>query len=111
VEALRASHAIYSSLLPRREPREAAHTSLQGWLAPWPRQSMEPMVLAVEGVAPKALWARPSFSSAGTWNAERLLHQHWQAVETDLGADEGVLRVEGSDVPKPGRHSAGVKRQ
>ena len=37
VEELRAYHAIYSPLLQRREQREAAHTSLQGLLAPLPR--------------------------------------------------------------------------
>jgi SRSO17 transposase len=111
VEDLRAYHAIYSPLLQRREQRKAAHTYLQGLLAPLPRKSIEPMVLAVEGVAPKAVRAMQSFISEGTWQDERLLHQHWQEVETDLGADEGVLMVDGSDFPKQGSHSVGVKRQ
>jgi SRSO17 transposase len=111
VEELRAYHAIYSPLLQRREQREAAHTYLQGLLAPLPRKSIEPMVLAVEGGAPKAVRAMQAFISEGTWQDERLLHQHWQEVETDLGADEGVLMVDGSDFPKQGSHSVGVKRQ
>ena len=53
VEELRAYHAIYSPLFQRREQREAAHSSLQGLLATLPRKSIEPMVLAVDGVAPK----------------------------------------------------------
>jgi SRSO17 transposase len=111
VEELRAYHAIYSPLLQRREQREAAHTYLQGLLAPLPRKSIEPMVLAVEGVAPKAVRAMQSFISEGQWHDERLLHQHWKEVETELGADEGVLMVDGSDFPKQGIHSVGVKRQ
>src|SRR5712691_248809 len=111
VEELSAYHAIYSPLFQRREQREAAHTSLQGLLAPLPRKSIEPMVLAVDGVAPKAVRALQSFISEGMWHDEPLLHQHWQEVETDLGADEGVLMVDGSDFPKQGVHSAGVKRQ
>ena len=111
VEELRAYHAIYSPLFQRREQREAAHTSLQGLLATLPRKSIEPMVLAVDGVAPKAVRAMQSFISEGQWNDERLLHQHWQEVETDLGADDGVLMVDGSDFPKQGVHSVGVKRQ
>jgi SRSO17 transposase len=111
VEELRAYHAIYSPLFQRREQREAAHTYLQGLLAPLPRKSIEPMVLAVDGVAPKAVRAMQSFISAGQWNDARLLHQHWQEVETDLGADDGVLMVDGSDFPKQGVHSVGVKRQ
>ena len=52
VEELRAYHAIYSPLLQRREQRDAAHVYLQGLLAALPRKSIEPLVLAVEGVAP-----------------------------------------------------------
>ena len=111
VEEWRAYHAIYSPLWQRREQRDAAHTSLQGWLATLPRQSIEPMVLAVDGVAPKAVRARQSLISAGQWNDARLLHQHWQEVEVDLGTADGVLLVDGSDVPKQGGHSVGVKRQ
>src|SRR2546422_1358448 len=111
VEELCAYHAIYSPLLQRREQREAAHTYLQGLLATLPRKSIEPMVLAVDGVAPKAVRAMQSFISEGMWNDERLLHQHWQEVEADLGVDDGVLMVDGSDFPKQGIHSVGVKRQ
>jgi SRSO17 transposase len=111
VEELRAYHAIYSPLLQRREQREAAHTYLQGLLATLPRKSIEPMVLAVDGVAPKAVRAMQAFISEGQWNDARLLHQHWKEVETALGADDGVLMVDGSDFPKQGVHSVGVKRQ
>ena len=111
VEELRAYHAIYSPLFQRREQRDAAHTSLQGLLAALPRKSIEPMVLAVEGVAPKAVRALQSFISEGRWDDEALLHQHWKEVERDLGADDGVLMVDGSDFPKQGVHSVGVKRQ
>jgi len=111
VEELRAYHAMYSPLFQRREQREAAHAYLQGWLAMLPRKSIEPMVLAVDGVAPKAVRARQSFISAGQWNDARLLHQHWKEVDTDLGAADGVLMVDGSDCPKQGIHAVGVKRQ
>jgi len=111
VEELRAYHALYSPLLQRREQREAAHGSLPGVLATLPRQSLEPLGLAVAEVTPKAVRAMPSFISEGPWNDEQLLHQPWQAVEADLGADDGVLMVDGRDVPKPGIHAVGGKRQ
>ena len=111
VEELRASHAIYSPLFQRRAQRQAAHTSLQGLLATLPRKSIEPMVLAVDGVAPKAVRAMQSFISEGQWDEAQLVHRHWKEVETDLGADDGVVRVDGSDVPKQGSHAVGVKRQ
>src|SRR6267142_4944597 len=111
VEELCTYHTIYSPLFQRREQREAAHTYLQGLLATLPRKSIEPMVLAVDGVAPKAIRAMQSFISEGMWHDEQLLHQHWQEVEPHLGAAEGVLMVDGSDFPKQGVHSVGVKRQ
>ena len=111
VEELRAYHAIYSPLFQRREQREAAHTYLQGLLAPLPRKSIEPMVLAVDGVTPTAVRAIQAFISEGMWDDGRLVQQHWKEVERDLGADDGVLMVDGSDFPKQGVHSVGVKRQ
>jgi SRSO17 transposase len=111
VEELRAYHAIYSPLFQRREQREAAHSYLQGLLATLPRKSIEPMVLAVDGVAPTAVRAMQAFISEGQWNDERLLQQHWKEVDTDVGTVEGVLMVDGSDFPKQGVHSVGVKRQ
>ena len=111
VEELRAYHAIYSPLFQRREQREAAHTYLQGLLAPLPRKSIEPMVLAVDGGAPTAVRALQAVSSEGMWDDGRLVQQHWKEVERDLGADDGVLMVDGSDFPKQGVHSVGVKRQ
>jgi SRSO17 transposase len=111
VEALRDYHAIYSPLLQRREQRALAHIYLQGLLSELPRKSIEPMVLALAGVNPKAVRAMQSFISEGAWDDETLLHQHWKEVETDLGTDDGVLMVDGSDFPKQGIHSAGVKRQ
>ena len=111
VEELRAYHAIYSPLFQRREQREAAHTYLQGLLAPLPRKSIEPMVLAVDGVAPTAVRAIQAFMSEGMWDDGRLVQQHWKEVERDLGADDGVLMVDGSDFPKQGVHAVGVKRQ
>ena len=111
VEELRTYHAISSPLFQRREQRDAAHTSLQGVLATLPRKSIEPMVLAVDGVAPKAVRAIQACISEGQWNDERLLQQPWKEVETDLGADDGVLMVEGSACPKQGGHAVGVKRQ
>src|SRR2546428_7491694 len=102
VEELRAYHAIYSPLLQRREQREAAHTYLQGLLAPLPRKSIEPLVLAVDGVAPQAVRALPSFISVGMWHDEQLLDQQWEEVEKGLGGCEGGVVVDGSGFSEEG---------
>lgn len=111
VEALRDYHALYSPLLQRREQRALAPRSLQGLLSEVPRTSIAPMVLALAGVNPTAVRALQSFISAGAWDDETLLQQHWKEGETALGTDDGVLMVDGRDVPTQGLHAAGVQRQ
>lgn len=86
VEALRDNHALDRALLPRRAPREAAPTALQGLLAEGPHKSMAPLVRAVEGVPPHAVRAMQAVSREGTGDDEALLRPPWQAVEQDLGA-------------------------
>ena len=76
-----------------------------------PRKSIEPMVLALEGPHRKAVRARQQFLSESAWDDEAMLARHWQEVERELGDDDGVLRLDGSDVPTQGTQSVGVKRQ
>jgi SRSO17 transposase len=66
VEELRAYHAIYSPLFQRREQREGADKYLRGLLLEIPRQSIEPMALALEGANAKAVRTLQLFISAGT---------------------------------------------
>ena len=68
------------------------------------------MGLALDGAKAKAVRTLPWFSSAGTWDDDALLTRHGQEVETYLGEDEGVLRVDGSDVLQQGQASGGVQR-
>jgi SRSO17 transposase len=110
VEEWRADHALDSPLFQRREPRDAASIDCRGVLAALPRTSIEPLGLAVEGVVPPVVRALPSCIRDGRWAEERRLHQHGNEVERDLGADDGVLRVDGRDVPTQGVHAAGVTR-
>ena len=111
VEELRAYHAIYSPLFQRREQREQAAKYLQGLVLDLPRKSIEPLVLALEGAQPHAVRAMQQFLSEGSWDDTALLHRHWQEVDRDLGEDDGVLILDGSDFPKQGSDSVGVKRQ
>ncbi len=111
VEELRAYHAIYSPLFQRREQRAGAAKYLHGLLLDLPRKSIEPMVLALDGAQPQAVRTLQLFISEGTWEDEALLRRHWQAVDQELGEDDGVLTLDGSDFLKQGRESVGVKRQ
>jgi SRSO17 transposase len=111
LDELHAYHAIYSPLFQRREQREWSEKYLHGLLLELPRKSIEPMVLALEGANRNAVRAMQQFLSEGAWDDEVILRCHWQEVETDLGDADGVLTLDGSDFPKQGTESVGVKRQ
>ncbi len=111
LEELRAYHAIYRPLFQRREQRDWAEQYLHGLLLPLPRKSVEPIVLALEEAERNAVRGMQQFLSAGTWDDDAIVQRHWQEVEQTLGADDGVPLLDGSDFPKQGRASVGVKRQ
>jgi SRSO17 transposase len=76
-----------------------------------PRKSIEPMVLALDGAQPNAVRAMQLFLSEGAWDDQAILKRHWQEVDRELGEADGVLTLDGSDFPKQGHESVGVKRQ
>ena len=40
--------------------------------------------------------------SEGAWEDDTILPRHWQEVDRDLGDDDGVLTLDGSDFPNKG---------
>ena len=111
VNALEACQALYSPLMARREQRSQLALYWRGLLSELPRKSIEPIVLRLHGTDLSAVRTLQTFVNQGAWEDALLLRRHWQEVELDLGCEQGVLMVDGSDFPKQGRHSAGVKRQ
>lgn len=111
VDELHAYHAIFSPLFARREQREWAVTYLHGLLLDIPRKSVEPMVLHLRGADRNAVRALQQFVAIGAWDDGPILAQLWREIAADLGDDDGVLVVDGSDFPKQGKESVGVKRQ
>ncbi|NJM06535.1 IS701 family transposase [Candidatus Gracilibacteria bacterium] len=110
-DALRPYHAIYGDLFPRSESRGWAERYLHGLLSPLDRKSVEPMVIAQLGASERAVRGMQQFLTDSTWDDAAILHRHWQEVARDLDDADGILIVDGSDVPKKGQHSVGVKRQ
>jgi SRSO17 transposase len=111
MDELRACHAIFSPLFARREQREWATTYLQGLLLDIPRTSIEPVVLHLRGADRNAVHTLQQFVSIGAGDDGSILTQFWREIAADLGDDDGVLVVDGSDFPKRGSTSVGVKRQ
>jgi SRSO17 transposase len=108
---LAAYHEIYSPLFKRQEQREQSQKYLEGLVSNIPNKSVEAMVLYREGDNPNAVRAAQQFVSKGAWSDAEILAQHWREVEQDLGETDGVLILDGSDFPKQGSDSVGVKRQ
>jgi SRSO17 transposase len=108
-------HAHFAPLFKRSEQRHWAAVYLRGLLtADVPRKNVEAMVLRLLGAGPGAarrVRALQQFVGEGRWDDAALLAAHQQLVDQTLGEDDGVLIIDGSDIPKRGTHSAGVARQ
>lgn len=104
-------HAIYSPLFKRREQRAESEKYLKGLLSDIENKSVEAMKLHFEGDNANAIRSGQQFLGQGAWSDATILQRHWQEVGQDLGEQNGVLIVDGSDFPKQGAESVGVKRQ
>jgi SRSO17 transposase len=115
VEELAAYHAHFAPLFRRPEQRAWAAVYLRGLLtADVPRKNVEALALRLLGAGPGAdrqVRAMQQFVGAGGWDDAGLLAAHRRLVEETLGEADGVLIIDGSEVPKQGTHSVGVARQ
>lgn len=115
VEELAAYHARFAPLFKRREQRAAAEIYLRGLLvADVPRKNVEAMVLRQFGAGPDAdrkVRALQQFVGEGAWDDAAILADHHRLVDETLGEDDGVFIIDGSEIPKQGKHSVGVARQ
>jgi len=115
VDELRAYHARFAPLFVRQKQRDWAEVYLRGLLlAEVPRKNVEAMALRLLGAGPGAerqVRALQHFVGEGAWDDDAILAEHQRYVDETLGEADGVLIIDGSDVPKQGTHSAGVARQ
>ena len=108
---LRSYQARYAPFFGRRELRGHARAYLQGLLSDEPRKSVERMVLRLRGADANAVRTQQLFLRQARWDDAPLLAAHRELVAATLGEDEGVLAIDGTDMPKDGRESVGVARQ
>src|SRR5437764_1896888 len=115
VDDLVAYHARFAPLFARQEQRDWAEVYLRGLLvADVPRKNVEAMALRLLGAgsgAERQVRALQHFVGEGAWDDDAILAEHQRYVDETLGEADGVLIIDGSDVPKQGTHSAGVARQ
>jgi len=111
-DELQAYHDLYSPLFQRREQREWFDLYMKGLLSDIPKnKSIESMMLALEGADANAIRGIQHFISQGTWVDDPILTQHWSQVNQSLAEVDGVYTLDGSDFPKQGEETVGVKRQ
>jgi len=115
VEELAAYHAAFAPCFPYQAQRVWSEVYLRGLLvADVPRKNIEAVALRLLGAgeaADRQVRALQHFVGEGAWDDAAVLRAHWRLVDQTLGEAEGVLMVDGGDVPKQGTHSAGVARQ
>lgn len=114
-EELAAYHAHFAPLFQRSEQRGWAEVYLRGLLTTdVRRKNVEAMALRLLGAGPGAerqVRALQQFVGEGGWDDAAILAEHRRLVNESLGEHDGVLIVDGSDIPKRGTHSAGAARQ
>jgi len=110
-----AYHGAFAPLYRRREQRRWGEVYLRGLLlADVPRKNCEALALRLLGAGDDAdgtVRALQDFIGVGGWDDAALLAAHRRLVDETLGTADGVLLIDGSDVPKQGSHSVGVARQ
>jgi hypothetical protein len=97
---LAADHAHFAPFFARREQRAWATVDLRGRLtAAVPRKNVEAMALRLVGVGPQAarqVRALQPFIGEGAWEDTALRVEHQRLVAASLGAEDGVLILDGS---------------
>lgn len=110
VDQMQAYHAIYSRYFSHEAQQTHSYTYLLGLLDPGiKRKSGENIGLAIVG--PEGVRPIQSFLGQSRWSCDELLTEHRRQTAALLGDSNGVLIVDGSDFPKQGQESVGVKRQ
>jgi SRSO17 transposase len=89
----------------RRAQRTAASQYIEGLFNDSERKSMQAMHGHLSD--PGSYQALQHFVTDSPWEAGRV----WTQLRTQIPVGRGVLAIDDTGLPKPGRHSVGVKRQ
>jgi SRSO17 transposase len=107
---LQGYHALYSLYFHHPAQEENAYNYLLGLLKPdIKRKSAENIALGTVGET--GVRSMQTFVGQSPWTDTEILAEHTRQTEQLLGDANGVLLLDGSDFPKQGADSVGVKRQ
>lgn len=110
VNELKTYHTIYAPYFGNAAQRTFSHHYLSGLLDPEiARKSAENIALATLGS--KSVRQMQYFLGESRWSEAAVIAEHRVQTGLTLGRKNGILIVDGSDIPKQGDDSVGVQRQ
>lgn len=110
VKELANYHAIYQPYFGNESQRTYSYHYLCGLLDPEiASKSAEKIALATVGS--EGVRQMQYFVGTSRWSEEPIIAEHRRQSGGTLGREDGILIVDGSDIPKQGTESVGVKRQ
>jgi hypothetical protein len=101
--------ASYSSCYARSEQRIHSECFVKGLLSKLERKSIEPIALEYEGQS--AVRGMQNFFKDGIWDDSAALKIYQERLSSTISEPTGMINADGSDFPKKGKKSVGVKRQ
>jgi SRSO17 transposase len=101
--------ACYSSCYARSEQRIHSECFVKGLLSKLERKSIEPIALEYEGQS--AVRGMQNFFKDGIWDDYAALKIYQERLSSVISEPTGMINADGSDFPKKGKKSVGVKRQ
>jgi SRSO17 transposase len=101
--------AIFSSCYARSEQRIHGECFVKGLLSKLERKSIEPIALEYEGQS--AVRGMQNFFKDGIWDDSGVLKIYQERLSSVISEPFGMINADGSDCPKKGKKSVGVKRQ
>jgi SRSO17 transposase len=108
LERLRAYALEYRPLFPRSDQFKQGRVYLHGLLLDGERKSIEPLSRRVPGGNEQNL---QQFINQSPWDPAPILAAYRARMAAAFATDDGVIVVDDTGFPKPGKHSVGVARQ
>ena len=109
-DELKDYHEIYSPYFTTEARKTNSYNYIHGLLNPEiHRKTSENIALATVG--PESVRSMQNFIGQSKWSCEPILAEHRRQTATWFGDPNGILAIDGSDMPKQGYSSIGVQRQ
>lgn len=100
---------VFEGCYARSEQRIHGECYIKGLMSDLDRKSVEPIAIRYEGQ--HAVRGMQNFSKDGLWDDEEMQNLYQRRFSSLFSDQDGMINVDGCDMPKKGKDSAGVARQ